>query len=289
MPAPLLAVDAPSLLYRAFYALPDSIKGADGKPVNALLGAANLILREVEQHDPRAVVLCFGPDAADYRVELYPAYHADRPPVPDDAGAAVGRARGLLRRLRLDGRRPRLARGRRPARLLRPARGRGRWPGAAPDRRPRHVPVRRRRGHRALREDRHRGVPSRSAPDEVERRYGIAPGAGPGLHRPARRPLRRHPRGKGGRREDRRRPAPPARLARGGAREGARRARGRSCARRCSTPATSCSPSSEIATLRDAGVKRPRRRADRLRGRRGGGARSAGMNRLGERLEKLAG
>ena len=84
MLAPLLAVDAPSLLYRAFFALPDSIKGADGKPVNALLGTANLVLAEVEQHAPRAVALCFGPDAADYRVELYPAYHADRPPVPDD-------------------------------------------------------------------------------------------------------------------------------------------------------------------------------------------------------------
>ena len=33
---PLLAVDAPSMLFRAFYALPDSIKGVDGKPVNAL-------------------------------------------------------------------------------------------------------------------------------------------------------------------------------------------------------------------------------------------------------------
>ena len=71
------------MLFRAFYALPDSIKGADGHPVNALLGAANLILREVERHDPRAVVLCFGPDAATYRVELFPAYHADRPELPD--------------------------------------------------------------------------------------------------------------------------------------------------------------------------------------------------------------
>ncbi|MGH2953297.1 MAG: 5'-3' exonuclease [Solirubrobacterales bacterium] len=83
-PAPLLAVDAPSLLFRAFYALPKSIKGSDGQPVNALLGTANLILREVEKHDPRAVVLCFGPDAADYRVELYPPYHSDRPDVPDE-------------------------------------------------------------------------------------------------------------------------------------------------------------------------------------------------------------
>jgi 5'-3' exonuclease len=82
MTAPLLAVDAPSLLYRAFYALPDSIKGAGGRPVNALLGATNLILQEVATRDPRAVVLCLGPDAADYRVELYPDYHAARPEVP---------------------------------------------------------------------------------------------------------------------------------------------------------------------------------------------------------------
>jgi 5'-3' exonuclease len=84
MPAPLLVVDAPSMLFRAFYALPDSITGKDGRPVNALLGTANLILREVEEHSPRAVVLCFGPDAADYRLELFDGYHADRPEVPDD-------------------------------------------------------------------------------------------------------------------------------------------------------------------------------------------------------------
>ena len=83
MPGPLLVVDAPSMLFRAFYALPESIQGADGRPVNALLGTANLILREVDEHNPRAVVLCFGPDAADYRLELYDGYHADRPEVPD--------------------------------------------------------------------------------------------------------------------------------------------------------------------------------------------------------------
>jgi 5'-3' exonuclease len=66
------------MLFRAFYALPRSIKGPDGNPVNALLGTANLILREAETHDPRAVVLCFGPDAATYRLELFPAYHDGR-------------------------------------------------------------------------------------------------------------------------------------------------------------------------------------------------------------------
>jgi 5'-3' exonuclease len=83
MPAPLLVADAPALLYRAFFALPDSIKGADGMPVNALLGSLNQLLQVIEQRSPRAVVLCFGPDSAAYRTDAFPAYHAHRPPMPD--------------------------------------------------------------------------------------------------------------------------------------------------------------------------------------------------------------
>ena len=83
MTGPLLAVDAPFVLYRSFFALPSSIHGIDDHSVNALLGAANVLLRIAADRDPRAIVLCFGADAARYRVELYPEYHADRPPVPD--------------------------------------------------------------------------------------------------------------------------------------------------------------------------------------------------------------
>jgi 5'-3' exonuclease len=82
MSGPLLAVDAPSLMYRAFFALPKSITGPDGASVNALLGVSNLVLQAVEKHAPRAVVLCFGAEAADYRVEAFPTYHADRPEMP---------------------------------------------------------------------------------------------------------------------------------------------------------------------------------------------------------------
>ena len=84
VPGPLLVVDGPSLLYRAFFALPDSIRDGDGRPVNALLGMANLLLYVIERKRPRATVLCFGQEAAHYRVDLYGGYHAERPPVPDD-------------------------------------------------------------------------------------------------------------------------------------------------------------------------------------------------------------
>ena len=82
--APLLVVDGDSIFFRAFFALPSSIKGADGRPVNALLGAANLILRVVEDHSPRAVVVCFGQEAVHYRKELYEPYHAQRPELDPD-------------------------------------------------------------------------------------------------------------------------------------------------------------------------------------------------------------
>jgi len=99
MANPLLLVDAPYLLYRAFFGLPDRIRGADGRPVNALLGSLNTILAQAEERSARAVVCCFGPDAAAYRVELYPGYHAHRPPMPDDLAHQWARAPDLYRAL----------------------------------------------------------------------------------------------------------------------------------------------------------------------------------------------
>jgi 5'-3' exonuclease len=84
MTQPLLAIDGPAVLYRAFFALPKSITDDDGHPVNALLGSVNQTLWCVEKYDPRAVVWCFGAEAAAYRVEAYPDYHAARPPMPDE-------------------------------------------------------------------------------------------------------------------------------------------------------------------------------------------------------------
>jgi 5'-3' exonuclease len=84
VPGPLLVVDSPSLLYRAFFALPKSITDDEGHPVNALLGCVNLVLNAIETYAPRAVVMCFGAEAAVYRKELFEPYHADRPEMPGE-------------------------------------------------------------------------------------------------------------------------------------------------------------------------------------------------------------
>jgi len=99
MPAPLLLTDAPHLLYRAFFALPDSITDDDGRPVNALLGSVNQTLWCVERYAPRAVVCCFGQESATYRTALYPPYHAHRPPMPEALADQWARAPALYEAL----------------------------------------------------------------------------------------------------------------------------------------------------------------------------------------------
>ena len=99
MPGPLLTADVPWLLYRSFFALPKSIKGADGHPVNALLGTVNALLVLVEPGagvSPRAVVACMGAEEAAYRTALYPPYHQHREPMPPELRRQWQQAPALL-------------------------------------------------------------------------------------------------------------------------------------------------------------------------------------------------
>jgi 5'-3' exonuclease len=99
MPAPLLIADVPWLLYRSYHGLPKSIKGTDGRAVNALLGTVNALLAAVEAKAPRAVVACFGAEDAVYRKRLYPPYHAHREPMPTELAHQWKRTPALLARL----------------------------------------------------------------------------------------------------------------------------------------------------------------------------------------------
>jgi 5'-3' exonuclease len=100
VPAPLLIADVPWLLYRSFFALPKSIVGADGQPVNALLGTVNAILTFYDARlsacPPDGVVACMGAEEAAYRVSLYPPYHAHRDPMPPELRTQWLKAPALL-------------------------------------------------------------------------------------------------------------------------------------------------------------------------------------------------
>jgi len=81
---PLLAIDGDSLAHRAYHALPKSIRGAGGRPANALVGFANFLLRLWDAEEPRAVLAAWDSlDTPTYRHEELAEYQSGR--VFDDA------------------------------------------------------------------------------------------------------------------------------------------------------------------------------------------------------------
>ena len=77
--AALLAVDGDSLAHRAYHALPRSIKGADGRPANAIVGFSNFLLRLWEAEQPAAVMVAWDTlEEATYRHEELEAYQSGR-------------------------------------------------------------------------------------------------------------------------------------------------------------------------------------------------------------------
>ena len=79
MSRPLLAVDGDSFAHRAYHGIPGSVRRANGRPGNALVGFTNMLLRLWQAERPRAVVVgwdtLFVPT---YRHELLPTYQSGR-------------------------------------------------------------------------------------------------------------------------------------------------------------------------------------------------------------------
>ena len=95
---PLLIADVPWLLYRSFFALPKSIVGAEGQPVNALLGTVNALLAVIDAR-PHAAARRRRPASAPSRRPT--ASSCTRPITPTAtrcrrAGVAVAAAPALL-------------------------------------------------------------------------------------------------------------------------------------------------------------------------------------------------
>jgi len=82
-PAPpsggLLLLDTPSLYFRAFYGVPESVTAPDGSPVNAIRGLLDFIGFLVERYRPSRLVACMDADwRPAFRVDLLPTYKAHR-------------------------------------------------------------------------------------------------------------------------------------------------------------------------------------------------------------------
>jgi DNA polymerase I len=76
---PLLVIDGDSLAHRAYHALPKTIRRAEGRPSNAIVGFTNFLLRLWDSEQPRAVLVGWDTlEAPTYRHEAFDTYQSGR-------------------------------------------------------------------------------------------------------------------------------------------------------------------------------------------------------------------
>ena len=75
----LMLLDTPSLYFRAFYGVPDSVVAPDGSPVNAVRGLLDFVARLVTDRRPTHLVAAMDADwRPAFRVAAIPSYKAHR-------------------------------------------------------------------------------------------------------------------------------------------------------------------------------------------------------------------
>lgn len=88
-------IDASPYIFRAYFSIPSSMTGPDGKPVNAVYGFTNFLIRFIKDEEPTHLGVAFDESlTTSFRNELYPAYKAQRelPPAALEAQLKACRA-----------------------------------------------------------------------------------------------------------------------------------------------------------------------------------------------------
>lgn len=105
---PLLIVDGDNLAHRAYHSTPKTVVGANGQPINAVVGFCGMLSTMWRNERPRAVFVAWDTlGVPTYRHELWPAYQSGRqfdreivtqleflPELCRELGLGVGKAAG---------------------------------------------------------------------------------------------------------------------------------------------------------------------------------------------------
>ncbi|MBA3298912.1 MAG: DNA polymerase I, partial [Thermoleophilaceae bacterium] len=81
-PRELFLIDGNSLVYRAFFALPETIATSRGQPTNAIFGFASMLVKLLTEYGQRPTIVAWDAGMSG-REEAYPDYKAGRSSRPD--------------------------------------------------------------------------------------------------------------------------------------------------------------------------------------------------------------
>ena len=92
----IVLLDSYSLLYRAYYAIQTPMTDKSGRPLNAVFGFTNMLLRIIDEIKPTHMVATFDSKGPTFRHEKCDYYKATRKPMPEDLRPQVDAVRQLL-------------------------------------------------------------------------------------------------------------------------------------------------------------------------------------------------
>ncbi len=97
----ILLLDGNSLLYRAFFALPTTMKNLEGSHTNAMYGFLNMFEKVKTKIKPDGIYVMFDLKGGSFRNELYPEYKANRSKMPEELFTQVEPLKDILKAMNI--------------------------------------------------------------------------------------------------------------------------------------------------------------------------------------------
>lgn len=92
----LVLIDGHHLMYRAYWAIPRTLKTRAGEQVNTVFGVASMLLNILKTEEPDALLFCFDAGEETFRHQEHAQYKEGRAETPDDFYAQIPRVQELL-------------------------------------------------------------------------------------------------------------------------------------------------------------------------------------------------
>jgi len=95
----LILIDGNSLLYRAFFALPQTLTTSTGVITNAVYGFTSMLIRLIKDEKPDCLAVAFDKGIVTFRHETFAEYKGHRPETPNELRHQFGLAKEVLESL----------------------------------------------------------------------------------------------------------------------------------------------------------------------------------------------
>lgn len=80
----VVLIDGHHMMYRAYWAIPRTLKTNEGEQINTTFGMASMLINILQAEEPDKVLICFDAGSDTFRHQESPDYKAGRAKTPDD-------------------------------------------------------------------------------------------------------------------------------------------------------------------------------------------------------------